>query len=679
MEENRDNEQSRLRFFTDAFVLSALCGSSALESLSDIHAANRIHGSWRATHVLRGYKLVAETALYGLLERIISHPNFLNMEEDSRLRHWWTFFQGDGSTSLNAAISDESSQLGLVAARIDHVLTLLRQSVIPWERFQAAADEACEFAHLLSEVGLSCTVTTFYGNGSIPDTHSLLKASAVERLHDYIEGRELYMANHYVHREVAMRKEQSRWGTWIGSPEEAETSRDDVPRPFEMTRLPDDLGIGVLAAVEISLREFGFSIELSERADDVIPQSLTGKEALTSAREVLEHAGARHYPSMSFGLKPHQEIPAETIRALGGQPVPAKPEERLRVLLSGSTRLVGSQDYFDVRRFEVLVEGVASVLPEDSPIDVLRVVHSGHAGTTKSVSIGVGMPVPSMTISDHSAWWIFYRVYDLDGLEPANREAQKAIEDIVQRFDGRIRIEPIPEVPTKTLLSLIDKSALREENRHLRERVRKMKAMNDKLRGAIPEMLSGLLLARTGYRFVRTSHKVRFPGVGERELDAVGVRSSDAGAECLIVEAKGHHDSQYDLVEQIKRLEEKIKLARSNNQLVGQTLGCDEPLVGFRGRFISMANLNDLLEHPVGDAPWGTFSTFEQAARVPEVKEFLDELVDIEVWHFDGFQSELRQAGIAEEYVKLVERSVMTWHVGSPEQPPVEIQGSSSA
>ena len=55
-----------------------------------------------------------------------------------------------------------------------------------------------------------------------------------------------------------------------------------------------------------------------------------------------------------------------------------KPEDRLRVLLSGSTQLVGSQDYFDVRRFEVLVEGIASLLPDDSPIDVLRVVHSDH-------------------------------------------------------------------------------------------------------------------------------------------------------------------------------------------------------------------------------------------------------------------------------------------------------------
>ena len=668
MEENLISEQSRLRFFSDALVLSTLCKPSSLESLSDILAANQIHGQWWETHVLRGYKLVAETALYGLLERIIGHPNFLNMEEDSRLSHWWAFFQGDGGTSLNAAISDGSSQLGQVVFRVDHILTRLRQSVRPWERFQDAAKEAGVFADLLSELGLSGTATAFNGNGGILDTQSLLKISAIERLHDYLEGRELNMAYHYVHREGSIRNDQPRWGAGIGSPEEAETSRDHVPRPFGMTQLPDDLGIGVLAAIVISLREFGFSIEFWEHADDVFPQSLTGTEALTLAREALEDAGALHYPSMSFGLKPPQEIPAETIRALGGPPpVPPTPEDRLRIFLSGSTRLVGSQDYFDVRRFEVLVEGIASLLPEDSPIDVLRVVHSDDPEATESVSIGVSMPVPSVALGDHSAWWIFYGVYNLDRFVPANRAAHEAIEDILRRFEGRIRLEEIPRVLTEDLVDLIDKSALREENRQLNEQNRRLKAMNDKLRGAIPEMLSGLLLARTGYRSVRPSLKVRFPGVGERELDAVGVRSSDAGTECLIVEAKGRHDSQHNLMEQAKRLEEKIHLARSNGQLVGQTLGCDEPIAGFKGRFISMADLSDVLDDPVEDAERDPFSMIGLAERAAEVKEFLDGLVDIEIWPFERFKSELRKEGISEDYIKLLERSVMSWHVGSPE------------
>ena len=667
MEEDRNSEQERLRFFTDALVLSTLCKSSALESLSDMLAANQIRGQWWETHVLRGYKLVAETALYGLLERIIGHPNFLNMEEDSRLSQWWAFFQGDGGTSLNAAISDESSQLGQVAFRVDHILTRLRQSVRPWERFQDAAIEASVFADLLSEVGLSSTVTAFDGNGGAPDIQTLLKVSAIERLDDYLEGHEMNMAYHYVHREGSIRNDQPRWGAGIGSPEEAETSRDYVPRPFGMTQLPDDLGIGVLAAVVISLREFGFTIELSERADDVFPQSLTGTEELTSAREVLESAGALHYPSMSFGLKPPQEIPAETICALGCQPVPAKPEDRLRVLLNGSTQLVGSQDYFDVHRFEVLVEGIAAVLPEDNPIDVLRIVHSDHPGATELVSIGVSMPVPSVALGDHSAWWIFYGVYNLDRFVPANRAAHEVIEDILRKFEGRVRLEEISEVLTEDLVDLIDKSALREENRQLREWVHRLKDMNSDLRGAIPEMLSGLLLARTGYRFVRTSHKVRFPGIGERELDAVGVRSSDAGTECLIVEAKGRHDSQYNLMKQVKRLEKKIQLARSNGQLVGQTLGCDEPIARFSGRFISMADLSDMLDDPGEDAERGPFSMIGLAERADEVKEFLDGLGDIEVWGFDEFKGKLLKEGISEDYIKLLERSVMSWHVGSSE------------
>ena len=667
MEENRDTEQIRLRFFADAFVLSTLCKPSSLESLSSVLAANRTHGQWWETHFLRGYKLVAETALYGLLDRIIRHPSLLEMEEDSRLSHWWAFIQGDDGTSLNAAISDESSRLGQVASRVDHIMTRLRKSVRPWQRFQGAAKEAGEFADLLCEVGHACAVASFDGNEGTPDTQALLKASAIERLDDFcVEHGELGIAYHYVHRE-SIRNVQPQWGAGLGSLEEAETSRDHVPRPFLTTQMPDDLGVGVLAAVVISLREFGFSIELPELADDVSPESRTGTEALTSAREALERAGARRCPSMSFGLKPAQEIPVETIRALGGQPVAMRPEDRLRVLLSGSTQLVGSRDHFDVRRFEVLVEGIASLLPEDCPIDVLRVVHSDHPGGIESVSIGVSMPVPSVALEDRSAWWVFYGVYMLDKFEPANRAAHEAIEAILRKLKGRIRLEEISEVLTKDLVDLIDESALREENRQLREQVQALKTLNDKLRGAIPEMLSGLLLARTGYRYVRTSHKVRYPGVGERELDAVGVRSSDSGAECLIVEAKGHYDSQHDLMKQVQRLEEKVQLARSNRQVVSQSLEIGEPITSFKGRFVAMADLGDVLsyrEEDVEEDAEEEFSPLGLTRHVAEVKELLDGVADIEVWDYGRFKSELQQAGMPEEYIKLVERSVMTWHVG---------------
>ena len=667
MEENRISEQSRLRFFSDAFVLSTLCRPSALERLSEILVANEMHGQWWATHVVRGYKLVIETALYGLLGRIIEHPEFLNMEGDSGLSRWWARVQGEDGTTINAAIRDPSSQLGQAVARLDHILVRLRQSVRPWNHFEVAAREAGVIVDRLAEVGLSGPVTPLDDHGGILDTQAFLKVSAIERLHDYINARELHMAFEYVHGEGSKRKNRPHGHRGIGSPRVVETSRDHIPRYFGVTHLPEDLGIGVLAAITVSLRELGVTDGTSEFEADAFRQGLNGSEALVMAEEVLESAGALQYPSMIFGLKSPQEIPAETISALGGLSVSRSPEDRLRVLLSGSTQLVGSRDYYDARRFEVLVAGLASILPTDSPIDVLQVVHTDCPGATASVSIGVYIPGPFGPLADHTSWWFFYRVYDLNRLEPANRMAHKVIEDVVRNSEGRIRVETVPEVPTGYLLDLIDSSALREENRQLNEQNRRLKAMNDKLRGAIPEMLSGLLLARTGYRSVRTSLKVRFPGVGERELDAVGVRSSDAGTECLIVEAKGRHDSQHNLMEQAKRLEEKIHLARSNGQLVGQTLGCDEPIAGFKGRFISMADLSDVLDYPVEDAERDPFSMIGLAERAAEVKEFLDGLVDIETWHYDRFKSELRKAGVAEDYIKLLERSVITWHVGSPE------------
>ena len=673
MKDNRISEQNRLRFFSDAFVLSTLCKSSALEKLSDILEANQTHGTRWATHVLRGYKLVAETALYGLLERIIGHPDFLNMEEDSSLSRWWAFFQGDDGTSLNAAMSDKTSQLGQIVVRIDHILTILRQSVKPWERFRDAIREAGVFADLLSEVGLSCTVAPFDGNGGTPDTKSLLKLSAVERLHDYHKSRELHSTYHYVHRERPRRNDRSQGGIGIEYFGEAETSRDHIPRSSGMTQLPEDLGIGVLVAVMISLRDFGFPTESRGNGNDVFPQGFNGSGALTSVVEDLECAGALQYPSMSFGLKPPQEIPTLATRKLGGPRVPPTPEERLRVLLSGSTQLVGSKDYFDVRRFEVLVEGIASVLPEDSPIEVLRVVHTDDSDSTKSVSLGVSMPVPQLALSDYSTWWMFYRVYDLGGFGSANRLAYQVIEDLLRKFEGRIRVEEIPEVRTEYLVELIDKSALREENRRLREEIHRLKVRNSDLRGAVPEMLAGLLLARIGYQFVRTSHKVRFPEVGERELDAIGVRSSDAGNECLIVEAKGQHDSQYNLMKQVRRLEEKIQLARSNGHLVARTLGYDEPIARFTGRFIAMADLSIVLDNRGEDAEEDSFAPLSLVGEAGEVREFLDGLVDIELWDYGRFKGELRQAGMSENYIKLLERFIMTWHVGSSKGlPPLE-------
>ena len=671
---DRIGEQSRLRFFADAYLLSTLCRPPALKRLSDILTKSQIHGKWWSTHVLRGYKLVAETALYGLLGRIIINPDFLNMKEDARLSHWWAFVQGDYRTSLSAAISNESSQLGQTAFRIDHILTRLRQSVTPWERFHDAAKEAGMFADILSEVGLSCIVTTTDSVGTISDVQSLLKDSAIERLHDYVDGRELQSAYHYIHREGPKGQGRSQGNVGIGEPEEAETSHDPVPRYFGMTHMPDDLGVGVLTAVAISLHEFGFSAESLSFVDDALRNGINGPEALKLAEKVLGGAGALQYPSMSFGLKSPQEIAPETKHALGSSAVPHQaPEDRLRVLLSGSARLVGSQDYFDVRRFEVLVEGIASLLPEDSHIDVLRVVHRDHPGTTASVSIGVSMPVPPATWSDKSAWWVFYRVYDLDRFEPANRAPHEAFEEILRRFDKRIRLEEIPDVLAKELLDLIDKSALREENLRLRNEVHRLKDTDSDLRGAIPEMLSGLLLTKTGFRSVRTSHKVTFPGVGERELDAVGISSSDAGTECLIVEAKGSYDSQYDLMKQVKKLQEKIELARSNDQLVGQSLGYGGPISRFKGRFVSMADLSDVLDDRRENAERDNFGTFGLTEKVTEVREFLSELTDIEIWDYGIFKRRLRQAAMSEDYINLIERSVITWHLRSPDLSPTEI------
>ena len=93
-------------------------------------------------------------------------------------------------------------------------------------------------------------------------------------------------------------------------------------------------------------------------------------------------------------------------------------------------------------------------------------------------------------------------------------------------------------------------------------------------------------------------------------------------------------------------MEEKIQLAVSNSHLVAQTLGCDEPIVRFKGLFISMAKLGSQPDYPA-------------------VKEFLDELDDIEIWDYERFKEKLRQAGTSEDYIRLLERSVMTWHVGS--------------
>ena len=619
----------RLKFFSNAMLIKSLCSGRAFERMMEIRDHALFDTDVRMDHLAFGYKLVVQFGLWGLLDHLIRYPELLYLEGEPHLLRWWRMIQGEDGTTLKAAIRDPETDLARVASGIDDLVTSFRRAGVSWDRIAEANKGADLLSDELLEIARDCPVSVHTDDQPTQGFDRILQTTTVSLLDDsWNEG-----VNSSAFRYCLRKPTEWEHVEFPGqSMFHIQTHRDQMSTfpKYDPSEFEPGWMIGKLSAVTVSLRETNQWSEDLGDPHKLLRRNSDPNRAWEAGSRILRHTPGSDLTGFEFGMKGPQRLPAKVAPSLSSQVSLADTVDRLVALLGRRPILISSRDARSELHIETIVSGLACTLPNDEPIDILRIVH-GSPNEINPVSLAVLMP--SFTaLGDSSEWWVFDRAYRTQGLDANNDQRVSRFNGIAERLGKHINWIDLPDVPDDSLLSLCDYRSFQ----HLRRQFEELEKIASELRGVIPELLSAQLLSQTGYHPVRTAlPQVTFPNGVKREIDAVGIQPPDAGGDCKIVEVKGRSASQHDLKRHIHRFNETVRLADTHRSVIEKALACSESIQSVSGLFISMAKDVEL---PDRDKQPGT-----------------------EFWNYGKFVSELRKAGFSERYIDLLQESLFVW------------------
>ena len=257
------------------------------------------------------------------------------------------------------------------------------------------------------------------------------------------------------------------------------------------------------------------------------------------------------FPSQHFGLTGPRHLTSYDLTRLQGPVSRVSDPERLAALLGVENKLVASNGPLDHEQFTTVISGLASLTDSPDSIKVVRVNHSQGDDYLNWFSLAVRVPRIGPR-SNASLWWIFHKIYPTGTLEPDCIIAERRVNDTLEAFKEPIDLEELSEVNANDLLALCSSPAWK----FLHAYSKRIQDVNSELRGAIPEMVSALLLSHWGYQCIKANSKSL--ALGGREIDAVGILLSENGGECLVIESKGSAETDEDLENEIKGFKSKI-------------------------------------------------------------------------------------------------------------------------
>ena len=623
----------RLKLFSNAMLIKSLCSAKAFERMQEIRDRVLVNNGLRMGHVVFGYKLVVQSGLWGLLDHLIRFPELLGLKGEPHLHRWWRIVQGEDGLTLKAAICDPYTDFARVVSGIDDLVIAFRQAGVSWDHIAEANEAADQLSDELLDIARSCPVSYFTDARSIVGLDRILQASTVDLIHEsWIAGINS-SAFRYGLRKPTEWKQMELPGQ---SMFDVETHRDDFHMfpEYDPTKFEPGWAVGKLSAVIVSLQETNqWRAELGD-PHKLLQENSDPSQAWAAGNRILEGLTANDPTEFEFGLKHPPALPARVLPSLSAPVSLANSGDRLVALFGRQSILIGSRDSRGVLYVETIAAGLACTLPDDSPIDILRIVHGSEA-EVNPVSLAVLMPLAG-AFSDSSEWWVFDRVYRVEGVDPSSDQRISRINGIVEGLGKYVNWIHLNEVPVERLLSLCDYHSFQR----LLSQFKDLETVSNNIRGAIPELLSAQLLSKAGYHPVVTSLEVTFPSGEQREIDVVGIRLTSAGADCKIVEVKGRSDSRYPL-EHIHRFNETVQLANTHRSVIQKVVGCSEAIQSVSGLFISMA----------------------KGFQVSEDSEQLTQPA-IEYWNYGRFVAELRKAGYADRYIDLLQESLVVWENG---------------
>ena len=627
-----DDEQvqiERFQFFSNAMLIKSLCSARAFERIEELRDHILSNTDVKKDHLALGYKLVVQFGIWGLLDHLVLYPEILDLRGDPHLRRWWKFIQGEDGTTLKAAINEPDTELARVACGIDDLVTLVLQAGVSWDKIAEVGERLDLLSDELLAIARDCSISILSDDQTALRHGRIFRTNSVKLLHDSWKEGVNSSAFRYCLRKPTEWKHMDLPGQ---SMFDIQTHRDNMSLFPEYDGAEFEPGwiVGKLSAVIVSLQE---TDQWSERLGDpfkLLRQNAIPDRAWEAGSRIFRHTPGSDLSGIEFGLACPPKLPVKILPSLSAQVSLADPVDRLKALLGRRPILIGSRDSRSTLHVETIVSGLACTLPNNRPLNILRIIHGPETNAFNSVSLAVLLP-SYPTFGDSSEWWVFDRAHRTRGLNASNDERVIEINGIAERLGRQINWIDLHNVPVEKLLSFCDDRAFQR----LRNQFDEQERINSELRGAFPELLSAQLLSQTGYHPVRSSFDITFPnGVG-REIDAAGIRLTDSSGHCRIIEVKKRSATQHDLQRYIRRFDETIRLADANRPVLALLVGFSEPILSVSGLFISMAKNVDMSD--------------------------MASQYGIEFWNFGRFVTELRKAGFHDRYINLLQDSLFVW------------------
>ena len=535
---SRQIESDRLIFFADALVLKTLCNQEALDNLEAIRSSLGLdHGSGSDHFALiHGYKLVVATALYGLLEGVVIHPEFLGLEQDDRFQQSWVFNHKRQVIASGSAFTQPESDFAKVVTSIHDMMTQFRIAD-DWDSTTTAICGAAPSSEILWLSATEDTPVAFSNESKAPEIDEALRMGAIERLDDYREDDIFGLAYEFLWMDTKEPNSANSWRADEDPFSDIETHADPLPLLFPRKTAGPKWSTGIAAGMSVSISQL-----VNEQKKLCSPTELF-KEFLASPaslKELLSEEMGSTFPSQEFGLKGFSAANAKDLIASGSSVPRIHSDERLRALVGKEPGIIVSSDPTGAADFPIVMEGMTSDVHQGDLIEVLDIQHTNtNSGDLTWYSLAVRAARFGFR-SNFSKWWVFNRAYAVGPMVDAEVIlAWRKIEESLHKSADHINRIKLAGIDTSALLSLFEPPVWR----YVLEQARTVNDVNSDLKGLLPELLATVLVAQWDCVHIRTSFvpRVLLDRGQSSDLDVLGIQPTAEGATCIVVEIKGNY------------------------------------------------------------------------------------------------------------------------------------------
>lgn len=613
---SRQIQSARLIFFADALVLKTLCNTEALDNLEAMRSSLGLdHGSGSEHFAMMyGYKLVVATALYGLLEGVVMHPEFLGLEQDDRFQQSWVFMHNRQVIASGSAFTQPESDFAKVVTSIHGMMTQFRIAD-NWDSTTKALCEATPISEVLWLSATEYTPVAFSNESNTPAINEALRMGAIERLDDYLEDDRFGLTYEFL---WMNREELDPAKSWRADEDpfsEIGTHLDPLPLLFPRKTAGPKWSTGITAGMSVSISQL-----VNEKQELCSATELFNelRASRVSLKELLSEEMGSTFPSQEFGLKGFPAANAKDLIASRSS-VPYIPsDERLRALVGKEPGIIVSSDPKGATDFPIVIEGMTSDLQQGDLIEVLDIQHANpDSGDLTWFSLAI-RAARFGYVSNFSKWWIFYKAHAVGPMVDSEVIlAERRIEETLHKFADHINRIKLTGIDTSVLLSLFEPPAWR----YVLEQARTVHDVNSDLKGVLPELLATVLVAQWDCLHIRTSFKPRvLRDRGQSgELDVLGIQPTAEGATCIVVEVKGQSTTGDELTKELEEFASKLTTLEHALPELARELSYDGHLKSLCGIFVSMARLKNFAHVDENVTLWD-FARFREEldkARVP--------------------------------------------------------------